>query len=175
MRYFIVFSTALCLCIATSGCSDDDKNNDKFLGCPINGSISVTGAVSGTLTSNDLCNAEGEGEVIVDVYRLNISANSVTHIFSQSDDFDTFLVLFDEAENLIGEDDDGWLNLNSRISLQVPTTLASPALRAMRLEPTAWLCALTRKGVLEDDTPSQISITLSAGTYYNLSYQQESS
>ena len=83
-------------------------------------SIAIGGAVDGQLTESD---GKGEGDTPADAYRFEGREGQRVRIDMTSDDFDTYLELFDENRASLDEDDDGGPEgTNSRLTFTLPAT-----------------------------------------------------
>ena len=94
--------------------------------------ISVGQTVSGTLTSSDARTPAGDGS-FADNYQLTLTTAQTVTIEMSSSAFDTFLVVVDSAETLVGIDDDGGSGTNSR--LEIPLQAGTFIIEATSLTP----------------------------------------
>jgi len=78
------------------------------------GSVSVGETVSGTLASGDCQLGDGS---YADRWLLVLASTTAVQIDMTSNDFDTYLILSDDADYVIAQDDDGGTGLNSRIQI----------------------------------------------------------
>jgi len=81
--------------------------------------IQIGATVGGELVEGDGKNADG---ALADVYRFSGREGQRVRIEMSSDDFDTYVELFDEAGVSLAEDDDGADGTNSRLSFTLPRT-----------------------------------------------------
>lgn len=82
-------------------------------------SIQVGATVEGQLAEGGGNNPDG---ALAQVYRFSGSEGQRVRIEMSSDDFDTYIELFDEARVSLAEDDDGADGTNSRLSFTLPRT-----------------------------------------------------
>lgn len=75
----------------------------KFFGCPVEGTLTIDGAISDRLTGGD---CELVDASFFDVYSLTVSAGDSVSIALRSTSFDAFLLIADVDEELIDGDDD---------------------------------------------------------------------
>jgi hypothetical protein len=81
--------------------------------------IQIGGAVEGELADGDGKNADG---ALADVYRFSGREGQRVRIDMGSDEFDTFVELFDESRVSLAQDDDGGQGTNSRLAFTLPRT-----------------------------------------------------
>lgn len=83
-------------------------------------SIEIGGSIGGSLTEDD---SNGESGTAADAYRFSGQEGQRIRIDMGSDDFDTYLQLFDAAHVSLAEDDDGGPEgTNSRLIFTLPNT-----------------------------------------------------
>jgi hypothetical protein len=81
--------------------------------------IEIGGAVEGELAEGDGKNEEG---VRADVYRFNGREGQRVRIDMTSDEFDTYVELFDDGRVSLAENDDGGEGTNARLTFSLPRT-----------------------------------------------------
>ena len=81
--------------------------------------ISLGQTVNGVLEASDARTRAGDGS-FADNYQLTLTTAQTVTIEMSSSAFDTFLILVDSAENVVGTDDDGGGGTNSRLDLALP-------------------------------------------------------
>ena len=81
--------------------------------------ISLGQTVDGVLEASDDRTRFGDGS-FADNYELTLTTAQTVTIEMGSSAFDTFLFVYDSAENPVGEDDDGGTGGNSRLELTLP-------------------------------------------------------
>lgn len=81
--------------------------------------IEIGGAIENQLIEGDGRNADG---VLADVYRFSGREGQRVRIDMTSDQFDTYVELFDEGGVSLAEDDDGGAGTNSRLTFTLPRT-----------------------------------------------------
>ena len=79
----------------------------KFFGCPAIGTLTVPGSVSDRLTGGDCQLLDGS---FFDVWVLTVSAGDSLSILLSSGSFDAFMLVADEAEQLVDGNDDRNVN-----------------------------------------------------------------
>ncbi len=79
----------------------------KFFGCATMGSVTVDGSVSDRLASGDCQLVDGS---FFDVWALTVSAGDSVSILLSSGSFDAFMLVADEAEQLVDGNDDRTVN-----------------------------------------------------------------
>ncbi|WP_292065043.1 PPC domain-containing protein [Brevundimonas sp. UBA7664] len=83
-------------------------------------SIEIGGSVEGALSEDD---SKGESGTAADAYRFSGREGQRIRIDMSSDDFDTYLELFDAGRVSLAEDDDGGPEgTNSRLTFTLPST-----------------------------------------------------
>lgn len=83
-------------------------------------SIEIGGSVEGALSEDD---SKGESGTAADAYRFSGREGQRIRIDMSSDDFDTYLELFDAGHVSLAEDDDGGPEgTNSRLTFTLPST-----------------------------------------------------
>ena len=78
--------------------------------------ISLGQTVNGVLEASDVRSRAGDGS-FADNYQLTLTTAQTVTIEMSSSAFDTFLIVVDSAENVVGADDDGGRGTNSRLEL----------------------------------------------------------
>ncbi len=81
--------------------------------------IEIGGSVEGSLTEDD---GKGAGGSTADVYRFSGQEGQRIRIDMASDEFDTYVELFDAGQVSLAEDDDGAEGTNSRLVFTLPRT-----------------------------------------------------
>ena len=92
-------------------------NVPPFLGCLTPQAYTLGATASGSLARTDCIDIFNTP---IDRYDFSLTATTTVRIDLQSIAFDAFLVLFNEAGELIAYDDDSGGNFNSRISMLLP-------------------------------------------------------
>lgn len=82
--------------------------------CSAMGSLGVDESASGTLTVDDCARAGGAYQ---DLWELDVTADATVRIDLTSPDFDAYLTLRDDLDDVIATDDDGGSGLDSRIEV----------------------------------------------------------
>lgn len=82
-------------------------------------SIEIGGSIEGALTEDD---AKGVAGATADSYRFSGREGQRIRIEMSSDEFDTYLELFDAGQVSLAEDDDGGQGTNSRLTFTLPRT-----------------------------------------------------
>jgi hypothetical protein len=89
----------------------DDACNARF--------VSLGSSVTGSLTAYDCVTADGT-ESYVDFYELHVTASTWVDLYLESYDFDAYLMLFDEWDELIVEDDDSGESTDAWLTVKLP-------------------------------------------------------
>lgn len=81
--------------------------------------VNIGSSVTASLTAYDCVTADGT-ESYVDYYELHVTASTWVDLYMESYDFDAYLMLFDEWDELIVEDDDGGESTDAWITVKLP-------------------------------------------------------
>lgn len=89
----------------------DSACNARFVG--------LGSRVTASLTAYDCVTADGT-ESYVDFYELNVTASTWVDLYMESYDFDAYLMVFDEWDELIVEDDDSGESTDAWLTVKLP-------------------------------------------------------
>jgi hypothetical protein len=82
-------------------------------------SVYLPSSVSASLTGYDCLTADGT-ESFVDYYELRVHESTWVDLYLESYDFDAYLMIFDEWDELIAEDDDGGESTDAWVTVKLP-------------------------------------------------------
>lgn len=81
--------------------------------------VSIGSTISGTLSAYD-CVTQDDTESFVDYYELTLYRTTDVDLYLESYDFDAYLMVFDEFDELIAEDDDSGESTDAWITVKLP-------------------------------------------------------
>lgn len=82
-------------------------------------SVYLPSTVTAALTGYDCLTAD-DTESFVDYYELNVYETTWVDLYLESYDFDAYLMVFDEWDELIAEDDDGGESTDAWVTVKLP-------------------------------------------------------
>ncbi len=81
--------------------------------------VSIGSTIAGSLSGYD-CLTEDDTQSYVDYYELTVYSTTWVDLYLESYDFDAYLMVFDEWDELIVEDDDGGESTDAWITVKLP-------------------------------------------------------
>ncbi len=104
----------LAACVEVTGpvaVVEDDACNARY--------VSIGSTITGSLSSYD-CVTQDDTESYVDYYELTLYRTTDVDLYLESLDFDAYLMVFDEFDELIVEDDDSGESTDAWITVKLP-------------------------------------------------------
>lgn len=81
--------------------------------------VNIGSTVTASLTAYDCLTAD-QTESYVDYYELTVHATTWVDVYLESFEFDAYLMIFDEYDELIVEDDDGGESTDAWVTVKLP-------------------------------------------------------
>lgn len=103
--------------LALAGCDDNILGSDEFRGCDEVRRISIPATVDGDLRSGD-CRLR-QDDTPVDYYEFTVNSSRTVFIDLESFDFDAYVLLYHEDGRLIAEDDDGGVDTDASLAVDL--------------------------------------------------------
>lgn len=111
---FAALALPLAACVEVTGPATvvvDDVCNARY--------VSIGSTISASLSGYDCVTAD-DTESYVDYYELTIFETTWVDLYLESYDFDAYLMVFDEFDELIVEDDDGGESTDAWLTVKLP-------------------------------------------------------